>query len=340
MGHASPAVLNDIDCLLCDAKDSHVLIEENGYQGRKCSGCGLVYVSPRPAADQIHDLYGHDEARVTAQSHITSAFPKRLYARHHLDLIQRYQSRGRLLEIGAGAGYFLDEARKRGFACHGLEFNPIQRAYITDHLSIDCEQTSLAKSSYRNEKFDLVYHCDVISHFYNPIEELSLMNHVLKLGGCMAFETGNIGEMDDAYLHYIPRFQYPDHLFFFGVENLVCLLERTGFAVVGLHRYSLLPQLRLSRAISAMKGRLTGKSSRTPTKDELRRDEPAIDSNPRRPRDLLRSIKALRINAMEYLYFQLRYNLGKYFAKPGQPQTLILVARKVAELPGAETHPS
>ena len=325
----------DIDCLLCDSKDSHVLIEENGYQGRKCSGCGLIYVSPRPSLDDIHDLYGHDEAGVTAQSHITSAFPKRLYARHHLELIQHHQQGGRLLEIGAGAGYFLDEARKRGFDCHGLEFNPIQRAYITDHLLIDCEQTSLADSSYMNDKFDLIYHCDVISHFYNPIEELGVMNHVLKLGGYMAFETGNIGEMDDEYLRYITRFQYPDHLFFFGVENLVCLLERTGFELVSLHRYSLMPQLRLSRAISRLKRRLSGKSSPEfpgPT-GERRHQDAAMENHRRYSRKLIRSVKAFRINVMEYLYFQLRYNFGKLCVKPGKPQTLILVARKIAELP-------
>lgn len=325
----------DIDCLLCGSEDSHVLIEENGYQGRKCSGCGLVYVSPRPSVDEIHDLYGHDEAGVTAQSHIASAFPKRLYARHHLDLIQHYQSSGRLLEIGAGAGYFLDEARKRGFACHGLEFNPIQRAYITEHLLIDCEQTSLRNSSYIDEKFDLIYHCDVISHFYNPIEELGLMNHVLNIGGHLAFETGNIGEMDNEYLRYITRFQYPDHLFFYGANNLARLLEETGFELVALHRYSLMPQLRLSRAISRLKRRVLGSSPRAgtglsagKTPDDSTRKSTMHDS-----RTLSQSLRTLRINTMEFLYFQLRYNLGKLCAKPGRPQTLILVARKIAELP-------
>lgn len=326
----------DIDCLLCDSKVSRVLIEENGYQGRKCAVCGLIYVSPRPGVDEIHDLYGHDEARVTAQSHIASGFPKRLYAKHHLDLIQHYQNSGRLLEIGAGAGYFLDEARKRGFDCHGLEFNPIQKAYISNILSIDCEQTSLANSSYMNDKFDLVYHCDVISHFYNPIEELGLMNHVLKLGGYMAFETGNIGEMDAEYLHYITRFQYPDHLFFFGAENLACLLERTGFELVKLHRYSLMPQLRLSRVISRIKNRLVRNSSHAALghKREHSPDQSAIKNNTRNSRDLLQSNTNLRINAMEFLYFQLRYGFGKLCVKPGQPQTLIVVARKVAELHG------
>lgn len=324
-----------IECLLCDSNDSQVLIEENGYQGRKCDGCGLIYVSPRPSVDGIHDLYGHDEARVTAQSHITSAFPKRLYARHHLDLVQHYQNSGRLLEIGAGAGYFLDEARKRGFECHGLEFNPIQRGFITDHLLIDCEQTSLGESSYLNQKFDLVYHCDVISHFYNPIDELGLMNQVLNIGGYMAFETGNIAEMDNEYLDYITRFQYPDHLFFYGVKNLECLLEKTGFELVDLHRYSLMPQLRLSRAIALLKKRLPSKLSHADTgeKDEHSQSYAATEANRRLSRSLSRSLKTLRINAMEYLYFQLRYNLGKLCVKPGQAQTLILVARKIAELP-------
>lgn len=98
--------MQETDCIFCGPFDRRVVIEENGYQGCQCGGCGLVYDSPRPSLKDINDLYGHDQANVSAQSHIVSSFPKRLYAKLHLGIIGRYLKTGKLLEIGACAGLF------------------------------------------------------------------------------------------------------------------------------------------------------------------------------------------------------------------------------------------
>ena len=130
--------MNPIDCIFCGIESDDVLIKENGYEGKQCPQCGLIYISPRPSFDEIVDLYGHDDAHVSAASHISAEFSKRLYARHHLRLIRSFVKDGELLEIGAGAGYFLDEARKLGFIPSGLEFNPTQDNHISYDLNIPC----------------------------------------------------------------------------------------------------------------------------------------------------------------------------------------------------------
>ncbi len=322
--------MTEVDCPLCGSNDSQVVIEENGYQGRKCTSCGLIYVSPRPSLDKIHDLYGHDEASVTAESHITSAFPKRLYARHHLKLIQRYLKNGKLLEVGAGAGYFLDEARKRGFNCHGIEFNPILAKYIRDHLLIDCEQKTLRESSYMADTFDLVYHCDVASHFYNPLDEFSLMSRIIRQGGYMIFETGNIGDIEANYFRYFDKFQYPDHLFFFGENNIEYLLEKTGFELIRLYRYSLMPQFALGWITYNLKRFIRG-TSVISGKNIESNNESTIKARDNYGRSFRQALKRFRISVMEYIYFLLRYRLGRLLVRPGQPQTHIVIAKKIPD---------
>ena len=174
----------------------------------------------------------------------------RLYARHHLSIIRSFVKSGALLEIGAGAGYFLDEARKIGFDPHGLELNPIQANHIRNKLRIHCEESPLNTSIFGEKKFDVVYHCDVISHFFDPISDFKKINEIMKDDSFLIFETGNFGEVDQKYFKYIRRFQYPDHLFLFSTGNLVDLLERTGLDLVKIYRYALLPQLKRMKVLS------------------------------------------------------------------------------------------
>lgn len=148
-----------------------------------------------------------------------------------------------MLEIGAGAGYFLDEARKEGFKVYGTEVNNIEVNFMRNKLKIPCEKSSLNASSFKGKKFDIVYHCEVISHFYDPIREFKKINDKLKDKGMLVFETGNLGDVKEKYYKIFTRFQLPDHLFFFSENNLKELLERNGFKFIKVYRYSILPEL-------------------------------------------------------------------------------------------------
>lgn len=114
--------MEHIKCIFCKTESSNFLILENEYTGAKCSSCILIYISPRLNFEEIIDLYGHDNAHATAESHIKFLFGKKLYSKDTLKIIKKYVS-GKMLEIGAGTGYFLDEAINQGFDVYGIEFN-------------------------------------------------------------------------------------------------------------------------------------------------------------------------------------------------------------------------
>lgn len=260
--------LSQLTCIFCDIAGNDVVIEENGYVGIRCPRCCLIYTSPRPALNEIKDLYGHDEAHVSAGSHIAAEAIKRLYARHHLKVMAPFLNNGSILDVGAGAGFFLDEARRAGMEPFALEFNPMQAEFIRNALGIPCEEAPLGEGVFGGKRFDVVYHCDVISHFVDPVADLRATHSLLKEGGILAFETGNLPEVDRKYYRFFSRFQYPDHLFFFSVENLRQLLEKTGFDLLAVHRYSILPQLvalNVLAKVKRMAARKVAGARQTPT---------------------------------------------------------------------------
>ena len=321
--------MKEINCIFCNIENRDIYIEENGYTGRKCKKCGLIYISPRPSLNEIIDLYGHDNAHLSAKSHIADGFAKRLYARHDLKLIKRVVSKGALLEIGAGGGHFLDEARKIGFDPHGVEFNSLQADYIRTKLQIPCEESSIDPSMFGGKKFDVIYFCDVISHLYEPISDFRIFNSMMKSDSYLVFETGNFGEMSKKYFTYIRSFQYPDHLFFFNTNNLVDLLGRSGFEVVSIYKYSILPQLFLAKIVGIIMGKWRGKVENTPDKNPIG-TEPQLSAGETGPghAGIKQRILAVVRNAYKFTNYLLRYKLGSMIQNSQHPQTMVVIAKK------------
>ena len=321
--------METITCIFCKTQqEDRILIRENGFTGRKCDKCGLVYISPRPSLSDIENLYTHDQAQISAESHKSQSFIKRLYARHHLAILRRYASKGSLLEIGAGAGFFLDEARKSGLDVCGIEWNTKQIAFIRNGLNIRCETGTLLEA-FDSKSFDIIYHCDVISHFHDPISDFSIMNKRLNPGGILMFETGN-GDFEDKYLSAFSSFQYPDHLFFFSEKNIRDLLALTGFELLAIYRWSILPQLaaiKLLRRLRSVKAFL-GMNRKVPVQPGDREssspESPALSSGGTAKKRLW-TIMGKGIEIMLYI---LRYKVGYIYPRERRPYTLIVVARK------------
>ena len=313
---SSPGEASDAKvCIFCGAVDARPVIHENGHDAYQCPRCGLIFVSPLPSADAVADLYREDNAHLSAESHIANFGGPigRLYARHALRLIRRHVSGGSLLEVGAGNGSVLSEARAAGFSAHGVELNPTQAEFIRDRLGIDCD-TSLDALRSRGQRFDVIYHCDVLSHFFDPIEEFREIHGLLAPNGIHVFETGNLGDVDERYFGLFQRFQLPDHLFFFSDRNLDELLQRSGFERIATYRYSLEPQLLTTAWLRRLRARL-----RPGAQDSTI----AMGDSGGTPAGTRSTLWTL----FEYFLFGLRYYVGAIWPKAGRPQTVVVVVR-------------
>ena len=97
--------LENIKCVFCNRDSNNVIIEENGYEGKKCLYCDLIYISPRPKKEFFTNLYHTNNANISADSHISSAFAAKIRAKHTLSIIKKFIKSGHMLEIGSGGGF-------------------------------------------------------------------------------------------------------------------------------------------------------------------------------------------------------------------------------------------
>jgi len=310
--------MEEAECIFCNKKSPQIVIEEEGYQCRKCPSCDLIYISNRPSLEEIERIYNKDRAIRSAEASISGFFSRRLHARHHLRMIRKLKRKGSILEIGPAEGSFLYEARKEGFEAAGIELNHIQANFIRNRLGLSCEEAPLDASSFGGKKFDIIYHRDVLSHFYDPIAELQKINERLKDNGFLIFETGNLGDVEEKYFKLFTSFQLPDHLFFFSDKNLKELLERTGFELIKTYRYSKVPLLWMMRSLKAKADRFASPRE----KKDLRKSKIPLSKIKRFIFEYL-----LR-NAFNYFSYLMLYKIGYVIPKKGRPQSLFVMAHK------------
>ena len=226
-------------------------MEKDGFELVSCESCGLLMRAERPRRDELDEIYAPDYFKHDSQhavdgyaDYLGDAERHREAARRRLELIARFApERGRLLDVGAAAGFFVDEASRTGWDAQGIDVAPHMvewgRRELGVELSVDDVSGVEASGHYR-----VVTMWDYIEHSLNPAGELAKCNELLEDRGLIALSTGDLDSLaarvSRSRWHLLtPR----HHNFFFGARTLRLLLERSGFAVDWLGhpgaRYSL-----------------------------------------------------------------------------------------------------
>jgi SAM-dependent methyltransferase len=311
-------------CILCGKESRNVVWSENGYAGIRCA-CGLLFVSPRPAEDEVRGWCNSEDADIRARGRIGSEIAARIVSRYRLKLLKGFLPEGTILEIGSGGGYFLEESKRMGFTPFGIELNLKEAEFIRERLKIPVEVTPLSRDSFKGLFFDGLCHFDVISHFYDPVSEFRKFHDRLKEGGILLFETGNGGDLSKMWLRFIGHLQFPEHLFLFSIGNIEQFCNQAGFRIVKTYRYSIVLHLAALKLFGILRRMATkasaNRSGRRRTGGAL--EEGRSGGSPQLSRGVILAFKIC-----SYVNFFIRYRMGRLLPKIG-PQTIIYVARRV-----------
>jgi SAM-dependent methyltransferase len=226
----------DMACTVCHRESPLVVWEENGYEGRQCE-CGTVYTSPEPPPGSI-------EPR--RDSH-PDAFYSR-YAMAKARWVHRIQPPGRLLEIGCGEGHFLRAARSLGYRVAGVEPDPDRARRVRDRLGIEVRCSFLEELEWQDASFDVVYHCDLLSHFADPLHALHKMSGLLAPGGILAFEAGTLGGIHPFWYRWVGQLGMPQHRWLYSEKSLRRLVANAGLQILKMQHFGLAPAVALHQA--------------------------------------------------------------------------------------------
>ena len=282
-------------CFVCSKASDLVVWREGPYEGRVCS-CGMVYTNPKPLPGSID--YTKDNHPETFY-----AFPAEFKA----SWMARHCPPGRLLEVGCGHGAFLAASRARGYEVFGLEPHPSRATYVEEVLGINVEQAFLEETRLPTGSFDIVYHCDLLAHFPDPIASLQRMSRLLKPGGVLVFEVGIVGGISPTWYKLMGHLGLGHHLWLYSDHALKLLLAQSRLHIEHIEYFGLAP------------GVITGKNG-----GRLIRALVCLLSLPRIGAVPL--AKTIHDLYYRWFFYFLRYRIGAIAPRIG-PQTALIVAR-------------
>jgi SAM-dependent methyltransferase len=142
-------------------------------------------------------------------------------------------TRGRVLDIGSGYGFFRVSLREAGFTEDGLEVSAFARAVASASYGLDTHGGTLDDHWLQwSGRYDAVTLFDLIEHLAEPDELMTQVAAIIKPGGFVGIKTPNIdcpeAEVFGPYYHSLKR----EHLGFFSPASLTALAGRTGFEPV------------------------------------------------------------------------------------------------------------
>lgn len=224
-------------CPVCDGERSRPKYHKFGLPLVACTDCGLVFANPRLTPEQIWERYNPEYFRKEYLPSLgvvdgrvdldyfdaRNGAMLRFIARHR-------RPPGRLIEVGAGGGFFLKSAERAGWSVAGIEISTEGVAFATSRLGLDVRCESAEQLGFPPASADVAVMFDVIEHLLDPVAALERVRTVLKPGGVLVVSTPNVEALTHTALGSEWAVLSPaEHLYNFSASTLAHLLRRCGF---------------------------------------------------------------------------------------------------------------
>lgn len=230
-----PSDRETVACDLCESQDHETLFVKEGFPHVRCRGCGLVFVNPRLRDHLL--LQSLSGTGSMGEDALTSAQLRRL--RKELAGLEPFRRLNRIMEVGAGRGWFLGEAARAGWETLAAEINAdalerLRDKGITEILMQPAEDLKAPPGS-----VDVVRMWDVIEHLRSPRKAVAAVHRVLRPGGVYTLSTTNFASLSRRLNG--PEWVYlngADHIYLFEPATITRLLSEAGFSEIKIRTRS------------------------------------------------------------------------------------------------------
>jgi 2-polyprenyl-3-methyl-5-hydroxy-6-metoxy-1,4-benzoquinol methylase len=153
-----------------------------------CPSCDLIFASREEDANTViayyRDLYFDNEAEDQMSGRRTNLY------RHILDVLEDYKNPGSLLDLGCGCGFFLKEARERGWQVSGVDPSEKSIAYARSLIGDNAVCGTLDNVP-TGRRFDAITLINVLDHMVDACQQLQKVQDLLAPEGIIYLRFPN-----------------------------------------------------------------------------------------------------------------------------------------------------
>jgi len=229
-------------CGLCGSSEAELILTKGQFNIVRCTRCNLIRTNPRMSGKYLMDaVYQTDASHIDRFQRFYLHSRKTNY-RRWLTHLEPFRKINRLLDVGCGPGYFLEEASTLGWEPIGIEPSAAQVGFgAKQGLSVIWGRAEEIQSLVEGE-FDVVTFWDVFEHLADPLTVALAVHSVLRPGGVVFMrlpDASILSIKSSLHVHERPPYSvyikyifpwYPDrHLYHYSPETLSNLMTRAGF---------------------------------------------------------------------------------------------------------------
>lgn len=229
------------ECPICGSKKQKLYLKTRDYfltqeefKITECQKCGFHFTNPRPQKEFLAPYYKSEEYfshRSTKSSLVGFLYQRvRKYTlRKKYQLISSYKSGDYILDIGCATGQFLNEFRRRGWNCSGIEPDEKARKYANKKFGLKAYDED-QMVSFEDHSFDVISMWHVLEHVSDLEQRVKDLRRLIKDNGCIFIALPNIDSWDAKhYQEYWAGLDVPRHLYHFRKEDVENLFISHGF---------------------------------------------------------------------------------------------------------------
>ncbi len=228
-----------IDCPACGSAKPVDQFDKMGFSYVQCGKCETLFVSPRPAYKDLMKIYVDSPS---TKFWVNDFFLPMAEARREMIFKPRAEfiaesfpeiRSGRMADIGAGFGLFLEVLKKLWPESDIVAIEPsINMAKICRDKGLHVLESTLEEVG-SSEKYDLLTAFELFEHLHDPIPFVEKVRDLLNPGGYLFLTTLNGLGFDIQILwDRAKSVSPPHHLNFFNPLSIEILLDHVGFDIV------------------------------------------------------------------------------------------------------------
>ncbi len=225
------------NCPVCKSvRFKHYLITKDHFLSKesfnisKCQECSLLFTNPRPSSENIGSYYDSEEyLSHNSRSGLLASIYKIIRRRniqHKYNIIKSRVPKGKLLDVGAGTGSFLNFMQTKGWKVYGTEPNESARKQaVSSGINVveDIGKLNIPK------KMDAITMWHSLEHVHNFDETVQYLASHLKKKGRLFIAVPNHESLDASiYKEYWAAWDVPRHLYHFNEKSIATLANLNG----------------------------------------------------------------------------------------------------------------
>lgn len=215
------------------AEDLALHAASGTFAYRRCSACGSVFADPQPDDRQLAEAYPSSYQNYQAQPSLLERAAAPLILHEVRRFMRHADTSGRLIELGAGNGRFLERLARCGWSgpVEGIEFEHEVAAATSARTGFQVRGGDLNEEVLPAESYDAIVMRHVIEHLRRPLDTLQMVFAALRPGGVLFIGTPDARALSArVFGRRWWGYEVPRHLVVFSEPALSAAIARVGFS--------------------------------------------------------------------------------------------------------------